>query len=148
MVLKYRNFFALTLAISLFILPLFVFGAPDDISLPASNDTVTAPSSRDTITTGGSSLNPLVADDFCELVMALYDVGRKFFIAVATVFVAYAGLSFVFAMGKPERLVRAKSQIFWIGVGIFVFFAAFSLALIGLNTLAELGADNKFNSCF
>lgn len=92
--------------------------------------------------------NPLAhGSSLCELLNALFSVALTLGIPIAVVFLVLAGFKFVLALGSPEKLTKAKTNIFYTLVGIALFVGAWFLAQVIANTLVQLGGSD-FNSCY
>ncbi|MBC7836950.1 hypothetical protein H7X87_04220 [Acetobacteraceae bacterium] len=145
----YKSFFAASLLLFFFIVPVFAFGAQDDVYFGGgANNNASAGSGAQRDVGIGTSLNPLKgASDFCELALALYNLGFAFFIPIAALAFVYSGFRFVEARGNPDKLQKAKKQFAYIFIGIFVIFFAWVLIVAATNVIISLGADNSFNTC-
>ena len=105
--------------------------------------------------TGGSDnsifqlQNPLGSgtNSFCKLMQALLKIFVIFGIPIATFFLMYAGFKLVLARGNPEALRKARTNLFYVLVGIAIFLGAVTLGQIIAATISDLGFVPGINGC-
>jgi len=76
--------------------------------------------------------NPIQANDFGTVVLAIAGLMMKIGMPTATIFLLYAGFLFVTARGNDQQLAKAK-QVFWytiIGTAIIVGANAIASAVV------------------
>ncbi len=111
--------------------------------LPSSNPTV-LPGNNPTAHSGSgqsfSVQNPLKnITSFSGLVKALLDAAIIIGIPVAVLFIVFAGLRFVTALGNPTKLETAKRNLLYTVIGIAIFLGSWIIAQVIFNTVTKLG---------
>lgn len=82
--------------------------------------------------------NPLKADTICQALKIFLNALLTLAIPVAVVFLVYAGFLFVWARGNPAGLKKARSNLFYVIIGIGIFMGAWVLGQMIANTLGSL----------
>ena len=126
--MEFINVAGIVLGAILLLVPLFAVAQ----SLPGSNPT---PSSG-----GFSVVNPLKVDSFAGLVQALLQAAIIIGIPIAVLFLVFAGLRFVTALGNPTKLEAAKKNFLYTVIGIAIFLAASLIAQVIFSTVKSLGS--------
>ena len=85
-------------------------------------------------------VNPLKVDSFAGLVQALLQAAIIIGIPIAVLFIVFAGLKFVLALGSPEKLTTAKRNFFYTIIGVGIFLAASLIAPVIFSTVKSLGS--------
>jgi hypothetical protein len=103
------------------------------------------------VTTGGKVVtldNPLGAgnNSVCKLVVGLLKAALVIGIPIAILFIVWAGLQFVLAQGKPDKLTKARENFLNVIIGIAIFVGSSLIASVIVNTLQQLGVQG-INSC-
>lgn len=126
---------------AVFLETLFVFVL---VLLPivAGAQGIVTPASGDTKTLD----NPLGVNSFCGLVIKLVQAVTVIGIPVAVLFIVWAGLKFVLAQGNSGELAKAKTNFYYVIIGIAIFVGATLIANVVVNTLKQLGVKG-LNSC-
>lgn len=84
--------------------------------------------------------NPLKVNTIQEVVQLFVNGVVRLAIPVLVVFYIWAGLSFIFARGNPEKLKKAKSMFFYTIIGTLLILGAWAItnAIIGtVNSIIE-----------
>jgi len=74
--------------------------------------------------------NPLQADTFEELIMAIVDILFTLALVIAPLMIIIAGFYFVTAAGNPDQINTAKKIILWALIGLLIVLCA--KGIIGL----------------
>lgn len=121
----------------LLLMPMFVVAQTS----PGFNTPPTSPGFNTTPSSGGFSvINPLKVESFAGLVEALLQAAIIIGIPIAVLFIVFAGLKFVLALGSPEKLTIAKKNFFYTIIGIGIFLAASLIAQVIFSTVKSLGS--------
>ncbi len=88
--------------------------------------------------------NPLGdIDSFQELIEAILKAAMIIGLPVAVLFIVFAGFRFVWARGNSSELQKAKTNLLWTVIGIAVFFGAWIITDVIVNTLKDVGVVFK-----
>ncbi len=79
--------------------------------------------------------NPLGSTTICQLFTTVLNAAAVIGAPIAVMFVIVAGAKFVFAMGKPAELEKARQNLVWTLIGIAVFFGAIVITDVIFNTV-------------
>lgn len=88
---------------------------------------------------GGTIKNPIKAESFYDLVVAIAKAITAIGIPLVAIFLVWSGFLFVTARGSEEQLKRAKTTFFWALVGGAVIIGAWALAVAIVNFARKLG---------
>lgn len=100
---------------------------------------ITQLSPTDAAAQGGTIRNPIDADTFLDLVVAIAKAITAIGIPLVAIFLVWSGFLFVTARGNEEQLKRAKTTFFWTLVGGAVLIGAWALAVAIVNFARRLG---------
>jgi len=104
--------------------------------------TYTTGNTSPTYTTGnsvGSIQNPLNVSSVCSLLKVLLNIALLLGMPIAILFIVYAGFKLVLARGNPTELSKARNNLLWTFVGIFIFVGVWTFVNILATTLGSLG---------
>ncbi|MCX6820157.1 MAG: pilin [Candidatus Adlerbacteria bacterium] len=87
--------------------------------------------------------NPLNSGTICGALKLFLTALLTLAIPVAVLFIVYGGFLFVWARGKPEELKKARSNFFYVVIGIGIFMGAWLLGQVILNTLNTLAKSTN-----
>lgn len=89
---------------------------------------------------GGSAqlINPLKADNIVQLIRLVFDIITALLVPVAIFFLVRTGFYFVTAGGNEETLRKAKTDFFYVIIGIALILGAQLIGAILQNTLVDL----------
>jgi len=79
--------------------------------------------------------NPLAAKDFKGLVDKLIDFIIIIGVAIAPVFIIYAGFMFMTSAGDSTKLTKAKNVIMYVVIGLFILFLSKGLIAVIENVV-------------
>lgn len=82
--------------------------------------------------------NPIEANDFGTVVIAIADLMMKVGIPAAAIFLVYAGFLFVTARGNEQQLATAKQVFIWTVVGTAIIVGAKYIASAVVNFARNL----------
>ena len=133
---KFGTVLGIFLGLSFFVIPLFAV-AQLGSSPPTGTIGSSPPSSSGQ---GFSVVNPLKVDSFAGLVQALLQAAIIIGIPIAVLFIVFAGLKFVLALGSPDKLTTAKRNFFYTVIGVGIFLAASLIAQVIFSTVKSLGS--------
>ena len=93
--------------------------------------------------------NPIQANTFSDLVVALARAITAIGIPLVAIFLVWAGFLFVTSRGNEEQLKRAKTTFFWTIIGGAVVIGAWALSIAVVNFARNLGGNgNNTNNPF
>ena len=82
--------------------------------------------------------SPINVYTVCGLVQKILSFGLAVGMPIAALFLAWAGFSFILARGKPAELLKAKSNLWHVLLGVFIFMAAWLLGQVIANTIKSI----------
>jgi len=91
--------------------------------------------------------NPLGVKNFCDLVKKLLNIVMAIGVPVAVLFLVWSGFRFIIARGRPEELGKARTNFYYVIIGIAVFLGAWTLATIISATVQTLDKNNTIQFC-
>ncbi len=91
--------------------------------------------------------NPLKENTICGLMKDVLNVALYLGTPVMIGFLVYAGFKFVTALGKPDALQAAKSNLLNTIIGIALFLGAWTLVTILAGTIGALQPGLSISSC-
>ena len=95
---------------------------------------------------GFSIENPLAVKSICGLIQKLLSLFLSIGMPVAAVFLAWAGFKFVMARGNPGELGKAKTNLWYVFVGVFIFLASWLLGQVIANTIRTIAPQTSTTS--
>ncbi len=102
-------------------------------------------SGGETFVSEGEFKNPINANTFGELVVAIADLVTQVAIPIVVIFIMYSGFLFVSARGNASQLTKAKETFYWTIVGALIVVGANFFARATVNFARSLGgsSDNE-----
>ena len=88
---------------------------------------------------GPTLKNPISANNFTDLLVALLSIVVQVAIPVATVFIIYSGFLFVSAGGEEKKLTAAKDTLFWTVIGTAIILGAKIIVTVVSGTIKQVG---------
>ncbi len=74
-----------------------------------------------------------------EFIKSILDLMMKVGIPVGTIFIIWAGFSFVTAQGDVSKLQSAKNALFWSCIGLGVLLGSWLIANAIVGTITQIG---------
>jgi len=74
--------------------------------------------------------NPIEAETISELIQDIADLVFWVALAIVPFMIIVGGIMFLIAGGDPQKVGRAKSLLFWSGVGLAVLLLAQAIAAV------------------
>lgn len=79
--------------------------------------------------------NPLKADSFKEIIDTLINFITILAVAIAPIFIIYAGYLFMTSGGEPTKLKTAKNVITYVVIGLAILFLSKALISVIINVI-------------
>lgn len=79
--------------------------------------------------------NPLKVQTIQEAIKLLVEAVVRIAIPILVIFYIWAGLEFIFARGKPEKLEKAKRMFFYTIIGTLLILGAWTITNIVVGTV-------------
>lgn len=96
------------------------------VAAPAKSDLILPACPTDTV----CIKNPLQFESLEQLLNAIIDFLIKIGAPLAVIMIIYAGLTWMFAAGEPEKISKARSIIIWTIVGYSIILVAKGILLV------------------
>lgn len=96
------------------------------VAAPARSDLILPPCETNTV----CIRNPLAFRSLEALLDAIIDFLIKIGAPLAVIMIIYAGLTWMFAAGEPEKITKARSIIIWTIVGYSIILVAKGILLV------------------
>ncbi|MBU1160021.1 MAG: TrbC/VirB2 family protein [Patescibacteria group bacterium] len=91
---------------------------------------------------GGANIeNPLDKDTFYGLILEIAQIVMEIGLAVAVIFIIYAGFLFVSARGSEEQLKKAKKTFMWAVIGTAILLGAVVITEAIKGTIDAISSD-------
>ena len=133
-----RIFFASTLFFLIGLSPVFAQAPTTQAGGGVGAPTTQAGGAPLTDGTKGFQLqNPLTVNSICGLIQKLLSIVLSVGMPIAALFLAYAGFKFVLAKGNATALIKARDNLMYVFLGIFIFMAAWLLGQVILHDRVE-----------
>lgn len=97
--------------------------------------------------TGGSLTafqltNPLNVKSVCGLIESVLQALLVIGLPIAVLFLIFAGLKYVAALGNPGKISEANSNLLWTVVGIAIFLGAALIAQVVATTISQVASQS------
>lgn len=143
-----KNFFGVVLVSFLVIIPItsvsFAQSEPPPPlgppSTPPPSPPLGPPSTPSLDTCAGKICNPLDnVDTIQDFILVVLEGVLKIGLPIVALAIIYCGFLFVSAMGRPEKLTKAKDALLYTLIGAAILFGSWAIALLISTTVTSLG---------
>ncbi|MBX4192082.1 pilin [Candidatus Parcubacteria bacterium] len=86
--------------------------------------------------------NPLKVNSVCGLIKALLQALLIIGLPIAVIFIIFAGLKYVAALGNPGKIAEANSNLLWTVIGIAIFLGAALIAQVIATTVNNISSQS------
>lgn len=86
--------------------------------------------------------NPLNVRSVCGLIKAILQAVLVIGLPIAVLFLVFAGLKYVAALGKPEKIREANENLLYTVIGIAIFLGAALIAQVIATTVNNISSQS------
>lgn len=142
--MKLKKSFVICIGVLLLVAPAVAFGALGDPVPSAPSFGGSGVPSVSSAPSGGDSsfrlMNPLAVNSICGLIKSILQAVLVIGLPIAVLFLIFAGLKYVAALGNPEKINEANSNLMWTVVGIAIFLGAALIAQVIATTIGQVSS--------